>query len=76
MRWTVANTPFANLFYIRPALDWLFLYQVQEALSPGFLRRSQRRLMEENGQRSLLSPADAIPYGADGELLSFQGVRG
>ncbi len=60
LRIAVANTPFANLFYTRPALDYLFLYQVQEALNPGFLRRMERRLKEENGQRFIIPPSNVV----------------
>jgi hypothetical protein len=34
LRFGLANTPFLNLFYTRVALDYLILYQVQEAVSP------------------------------------------
>lgn len=60
LRIGLANTPFANLFYTRPALDYLFLYQVQEALNPGFLRRMERRLKEENGQRFIIPPSTVV----------------
>jgi hypothetical protein len=48
-RFAVDNTPFANLFYLRPALNYLFLYQMQEALSPGYLERMERRAFEDRG---------------------------
>jgi hypothetical protein len=48
-RFAVDNTPFANLFYLRPALNYLFLYQMQEALSPGYLERMERRAYEDRG---------------------------
>lgn len=73
LRWALANTPFANLFYTRVALDYLFLYQVQEALNPGFLRRFERRIREDNGARFMFSPAAAIPHG--GGSRAFEGVR-
>ncbi len=57
LRTVLANTPFANLFWLRPAMDYLFLYQVQEALSPGYLRRMERRLERENNQRFFLPPS-------------------
>lgn len=60
LRIALANTPFANLFYVRPAIDYLFLYQVQEALNPGFLRRMERRLKEENGQRFIIPPSTVV----------------
>lgn len=56
-RYAISQTPFLNLFYTRAAMDYLFLYSVQEALNPGSLRRMERRIEKENGQQFLLSPA-------------------
>lgn len=56
-RFGVNNTPFINLFYTRQALDWLILYDLQEAMSPGYLQRMERRIRQENGQRFLLQPS-------------------
>lgn len=55
----VRNTPFANLFYVKPALDMLFLNSVREAVSPGYLRRQERRAKEDYGQTYLL-PREAF----------------
>jgi hypothetical protein len=38
------NMPFANPTYVRLALNYMFLWQVQKALSPWFLRRYERRV--------------------------------
>lgn len=73
LRFVVNNTPFANLFYTRIALDYLFLYQVQEAINPGFLRRMEKRVEKENAQTFLMRPSTAIPYGGGSRLL--EGVR-
>ncbi|WP_448207293.1 hypothetical protein [Azospirillum sp. sgz302134] len=73
LRWAVSNTPFANLFYTRIGLDYLFLYQVQEALNPGFLRRFEKRVKEENAQKFIFSPAAAIPYGGGNRFA--EGLR-
>jgi len=51
------NAPFVNLFYSRAALDYLFLWQWEEALNPGFLRRWERRVKQQTGQTFLVSPA-------------------
>lgn len=48
-RFTLNNTPGQNLFYIRGAIDHLFLYNIQETLNPGFMDRMQTR-MEDKGQ--------------------------
>jgi len=44
------NTPFVNLFYVRPALDFLFLNSLREVASPGFQRRQNSRRMKDYGQ--------------------------
>lgn len=62
LRLAINNTPFINLFYTRWALDYLLLYQLQEAMSPGFLRRFERRVERDQGQRFLLKPSEDLPY--------------
>ncbi|HTQ33529.1 MAG TPA: hypothetical protein VMI30_05125 [Stellaceae bacterium] len=57
------NTPFINLFYTRLALDYLFLWQVQEALNPGFIRRFERTIRQRNNQTFWLSPSAAVTPG-------------
>jgi hypothetical protein len=52
------NTPFMNLFYTRTAMDYLFLYSVQEAMNPGWLRRSEQRIQRENNQTYYLPPSE------------------
>lgn len=49
------NTPFLNLFYVKPALDYMFLNSLREMASPGYKRRQQRRLREDRGQTNFLS---------------------
>ena len=51
------NTPFMNLFYVRPVLDYLIIYRLQEAINPGYLRRMERRIERENGQSFILPPS-------------------
>ena len=67
------NTPFINLFYTRMALDYMFLYQLQEMVSPGYLSRMERRIMKENNQQYYLPPSRAVPYGGGNRIL--EGVR-
>ena len=57
-RTVLNNTPFINLFYTRMAMDYLFLYQIQEALSPGSLRRLERRIERENEQEFIWRPSE------------------
>ena len=55
-RWlnlVTGNTPFLNLFYVRPALDFLFLNSLRESLSPGTLRRADQRRRRDYGQQRL-----------------------
>lgn len=57
MRLALNNTPYLNLLYTRMALDYLILYDMQEALSPGTLRRMERRTQRETGQTMIFSPS-------------------
>jgi hypothetical protein len=50
IRFVRGNTPFANLFYTKLALDYLIFYNLQEMASPGYLKRSEQRLKRENDQ--------------------------
>jgi hypothetical protein len=50
------NTPFLNLFYTRMALDYLILYDIQEFVAPGTLRRMERSAKENSGQTFFPSP--------------------
>lgn len=45
------NTPFINLFYIRPVLNYFILNQLQEMMSPGSRDRTEKFLEEEFGQQ-------------------------
>jgi len=54
------NLPWANLFYTRIAMDYAFLYELRESLSPGFLRRMEKRIKEQNGQEFFLRPSEFV----------------
>lgn len=69
MRTVINNTPFINLFYTRQALDYLILYELQEMVNPGYLRRMEGRIMQENNQQFFVPPSESIPYG--GSLRSL-----
>ena len=73
VRLGINNTPFLNLFYTRMALDYMFLYQIQESLNPGYLGRLQRRIEQNQGQEFMFPPSQAIPYGG-GDRIG-EGVR-
>lgn len=59
------NTPYQNLFYAEAVLDYLFFYQVQESLSPGFLHRMESRMRSEQNQEFIKPPTSVIPYGGN-----------
>lgn len=73
LKFAINNTPYANLFYTKAAMDYAFTYQISESMSPGYLRRMERRAKEEKGQTYLLPPSRAIPYGGGDRL--FEGLR-
>lgn len=54
------NAPFANLFYVKPVLNYMFLYQMQESLNPGYLRRMEKRVKKENNQKFLIKPSEVV----------------
>lgn len=56
------NTPLVNLFYTRPALDFLFLNSMREVASPGYNRKVAANRKTQYGQENLL-PAYAKTFG-------------
>jgi hypothetical protein len=52
------NTPFINLFYTRVALDYLILWDLQEAMAPGTLKRVEKAAQRDFGQTFFLSPVN------------------
>lgn len=56
LNFALQNTPFINLFYTRPALDYLFLNSMREAASPGYMKRVQGRRKKDYGQTSFMPP--------------------
>ena len=50
----VGMVPYGNLFYVKPALDFLVLNSMRDALSPGYLHRQERNRMREYGQESFV----------------------
>ena len=53
------NIPFLNLFYLKTAFDYAIGYQIMETLSPGSLRRMEKR-MKETGQEFLLTKPSSL----------------
>lgn len=52
------NTPWANLFYIKPALDHLVWFNIQEMLDPGSLRDQELKHKDNYNQDYWLAPSD------------------
>lgn len=55
------NAPFINLWYLRAAVDHLVMHDMQEAVSPGYLRRMRKRSRREWGQEYWWEPGEAAP---------------
>ncbi|NWG72759.1 MAG: hypothetical protein HXY23_14300, partial [Parvularculaceae bacterium] len=56
---TQQNTPLLNLFYVKPALDYLILHNLQELASPGYLNRLEETLKEDN-RAYFRKPSDSL----------------
>lgn len=50
------NLPLQNLFWIKPAFDHLLLYQIQESLNEGYIKRMERRMKKDYGQEFFIKP--------------------
>ena len=60
LRYAENNTPFMNLHVLRPALNALLFWKLEEALNPGSLRRAEKRLQKETGSTMLVSPSEFV----------------
>lgn len=58
-RFAAHNAPFANVFYLRGALNYLLLDSMQEALNPGYLERHAQYVREQEGT-GYMSPSTPI----------------
>jgi hypothetical protein len=59
LKFAISEVPYNNLFYTRAAADYLFLYELQEAMNPGYLRRYEKKVEEETGSEWWLRPTEA-----------------
>ena len=63
------NTPFINLWYTRMGLDYLIQYHLREMMSPGTLKKSERKMKKEMNQTYLkiggldLTPSHVVKRG-------------
>jgi len=59
---TVLSTvPFANLHLLKPAMDYMIVNSIREALSPGYMRRQQKSRKTEYGQDAMPALMGARP---------------
>lgn len=63
LRLAMSNAPFVNLWFTRGALDWGLLYHMREMMSPGTLKRTERKMKTEFGQEFLFPPSRYIRRG-------------
>jgi len=61
LRFAKGNAPLVNLWYLRAAVDHMLLHELQEELSPGYLRRMKKRARKEWGQDYYWQPGEAAP---------------
>lgn len=59
----VQHVPFANLVYLKGALDYLLWYHLYEAASPGWWERTNRRMLKEQGRTMAgYTPGAGVPW--------------
>jgi len=56
----VNNIPFLNLFYLKTAFDYAIGYQMMETLSPGILRKMEKKMERDTGQEFLLTKPSTL----------------
>ena len=54
------NSPFINLFYIRPVLDYLVLWHLEEMMNPGAMGRMESAVQSKNKQTFWLKPTEVV----------------
>lgn len=61
IRFTRQNTPLANLWYVKGAIDHFWVNDWLEQANPGYLRRMRQRAQKEWGQDYWWQPEDGTP---------------
>lgn len=61
IRFFSGMTPGANLWYLKGALNHLFIHQIQEMASPGYLNRMEARARREFKQHYWWGPGEVTP---------------
>ena len=71
VRWGVDHVPFAGLFYLKGAANYLLWFHLFEALHPGWWERTNRRMEREQGRHMIgYSPGGGVPWGVPGIYTS------
>ena len=60
MRVAKSMLPGANIFYTRLAMDYMFFWQLQEYMRPGWAQNFENRVSEETGSDFFVSPSEAV----------------
>lgn len=55
----IDNTPFLSLPFARTTANYLFLYEIQESITPGYIKRMEKRMRKEQNQTFLFSPSQS-----------------
>ena len=76
VRFGVNHAPFLNLFYTRLALDYLVLWHLNEAMSPGWSERFERNARDQNAQTFWLHPTAATGSKKAGQYSASFGQFG
>lgn len=61
LRFARGNTPFINLWYARATIDHMVLHDLQEHVSPGYLRKMKKRARKDWEQEYWWDPGDTLP---------------
>lgn len=58
-KFVVSNTPGLNLFYLKAATDYMFIYGLMEHTNPGYLKRMERRMRKDMDQQYYFPPSQS-----------------
>jgi hypothetical protein len=59
--------PFAGLFYLKGAANYLLWFHLWEAMHPGWWERTNRRMERERGRHMIAyQPGAGVPWGVPG----------
>lgn len=63
LNYATQNTPFINLLYVRPALDFLFLNSLKEVATPGYMKKVESKRKADYGQtKADFMPSSLMPF--------------